>query len=153
LKGFYTEKQLDQILRKWQKKLRLQDWELDIFYVDPEQFSKEGSCGEVRAHVNRKIGVIGIGRPELILERDPDYCNHEIEDTIIHELLHLHLNPFTPFDDDLGMLAVEQAIEAISRVLLAEHYGQSKPKANTKRRPKQNHRSLRKRNAIKDRIR
>ncbi len=153
MKGFYTEKQLDGLLRKWQKKLRLQDWELDILYVDPVQFSKEGSCGEIRAHVNRKLGVIGIGRPDLMLEKDPDYCNHEIEDTIIHELLHLHLNPFSPFDDDLGMLAVEQAIEAISRVILAEHYGQSKQKRNTKPRPKQNNRGVRKRNDSKGRVR
>ena len=99
---------------EWQKRLRLQDWDVHIEYRSAEAMDEnEGSCLKTEPLMLANIAVL-----------DPaDYHNNRwpqtIEVTVVHELLHLWMWPFMPDKSDkLKYTAAEQAIQRISEALV-----------------------------------
>ena len=81
---------LQQIVNKWIPILRLQDWDITILYGNRE--TTENMLGKSRISRNLKIVSIFICSPELI---DPNWLgSKDIEETIVHELIHLHCSYF-----------------------------------------------------------
>lgn len=107
------------LVKKWQARLRLQDWEIEAVYAGPDDAGFSNNFGDIRPDLPRKYAKMRI--------LDPCKYEHtQLEDTIAHELLHLHFYPFA-LDFAPGSpesLAEEQAIYAITRALV-EAYGKS----------------------------
>lgn len=98
-------------MKYWQKQLRLQDWDIDIKKAKPKRLKIKGAAGQVEYSVDLKVATI------LISDELKD--KREIEHTIIHELLHLHLAPISQFcEGDCYETYEEQAIESITKALL-----------------------------------
>lgn len=94
----------------WQRRLRLADWRVSIELHDPEAL--EGNLADVQWALSSKTAKMRLLAPEYDL-------THDMEHSIVHELLHLHLAPLgiedeTPEDD-----AQETAIELIAGSLVA----------------------------------
>lgn len=103
-----TQAELESLCAKWQKRLRLQDWNVKVevvrFFDIPEKL------GEAEIHNQRKEAVIRIiGESDRREQRDTP-----VEHTLIHELLHLH---FEPFWDQDKYTEMEQAINLITGAL------------------------------------
>jgi hypothetical protein len=106
-----TEEQLQQKLKEWQKRLRLQDWIIKVRLARALELP-ENSMGCVHVVLPKKMAIIKVLDPidydsSLMLPQD-------MEDTLVHELLHLHLEPILHGIDDSKHIEVEQAIESIS---------------------------------------
>lgn len=97
----------------WQQRLRLQDWDLDVNYVRGYDMSDRLSYGEIDVFQEKKFAKI-----DLLTAGDAfpgGYHGYDLERTLVHELLHIHL---APLRDDSKMVFEEQAIHAISVALV-----------------------------------
>jgi len=116
-----NQRKLGEIRREWQKRLRLQDWKIKISFAD-EGFMKEvsgledGAYGAVEHFVEDKEAKIYILRAEDWGEVEGDF-GQAVENTVVHELLHLHFAPFQTGDES-SMILQEQAIRPIADALL-----------------------------------
>src|SRR5215469_18222449 len=103
-----TQKQLEAWLREWQKILRLQDWDCKVSLKRAADMHADSCEGCNRYHTALKTASIHVRDPidhESDAEWPPD-----AEETIVHELIHLH---FAPFYATKGLVNTfqEQAIE------------------------------------------
>lgn len=90
---------VQELLEKWQARLGLRDWQIQLELRDPMTFNEKG-CVHWDGDLKRATIIIRKG--------DPD-----VEATLVHELVHLHfvdceiaLNVLEPF---LGSIALEVA--------------------------------------------
>ena len=104
-------KQVEAIVRFWQEKLRLNDWEIKVELADPRP--SPDSLAENEYEANLLTSKIRIGTDHDSIE--------DLVDSIIHECLHLLLPHVPPDSQTAEMLIVEQAIARIAPVL-AELY-------------------------------
>ncbi|WP_340398106.1 hypothetical protein NST50_15475 [Paenibacillus sp. FSL E2-0202] len=114
----YTEEELRIKCTEWQKVLRLQDWIVSVKLSRSRDMSSPDLNAEIRITLENRIALI------LILDSvdyDPDsILPQDMEQYLVHELLHIHLYPITgKFTDGPLQVAEEQAIEAISKGLIA----------------------------------
>jgi hypothetical protein len=115
---FKTDEELQEKLVEWQKRLRLQDWLITTRIARNKDVSanSQGHCSWV---INKKMATI------LIL--DPiDYptdtmFKQDMEQTLVHELLHLHFAPFDDETDTPKEVAIEQAVDCIAYGLVQLH--------------------------------
>lgn len=108
-----TQEQLEATCREWQKRLRLQDWN-----VRPE-WKRANEAGEnlamIYPRIDHKSADMWVVRPEDF-EEDRTY-SRDWEHHIVHELLHLHwhfLGTEHPQKD-----LIEQAVELTAQALVA----------------------------------
>lgn len=112
----FKEDELKSRLAEWQKILRLQDWIIDVSICRERDMRLSDNCGECEWNLYKKMAWIRILDP---VDYPPDSMKpQDMELTLVHELLHLHL---APLDDDKKDIAIEQAIEAISGGLVDVH--------------------------------
>lgn len=91
MKG-WTQKRLERLGREWQKRLALQDWVIRYEIVKADVL--RGNLAECERHtVNKRWATIRVAPPEsfgvTIIEPDKG----DVEISLVHELLHLHLWP------------------------------------------------------------
>lgn len=110
-----THKQLQSLLREWQKTLRLQDWNVTAKFVSGGKIDPPGNIGVAITTLTQKSAKIQILKQGDDRLEDP----HDQELTLVHELLHLHVAPFAPdnWDTPVGV-AAEQAIDLIAEALV-----------------------------------
>ncbi|GAA0390457.1 hypothetical protein [Paenibacillus motobuensis] len=109
-----TEEELRAKCAGWQKILRLQDWIVITKIKRDRDMTLEGVCGECSWQLSKRMAAINILDP---IDYPPETIErHDMELTLVHELLHLH---FAALHDQGGNeTPEEQAIEAISRGLV-----------------------------------
>src|SRR5882724_1694545 len=119
-----SEGQVHDWLRLWQKRLRLEDWKIDVKIVriwDLEQ----GTLGHIDWSVPHKTAVIKVLNPadyELPRDRVPA----DMELSIVHELVHLHLSAL-PLNKS-SRNAEEQVVTMIANALVdLERHDQPMP--------------------------
>jgi hypothetical protein len=108
-----TQEELTERARYWQKRLRLQDWNLIVEWARKKDMKTEGN-GEIWLNRSRMRGLISVLATD---EQEPSsygFGKENPEQTLIHELCHIFWNPFdtqnnTPLGD-----AEEQAVERLS---------------------------------------
>ena len=107
---------LQEILVKWQKILRLQDWVITIQYAKHFDLNPDAQ-GQVGWNLFKKSAHIKVMDPG---DYDPSWpFPQDVQKTVVHELLHLHMAPFDETKaDSLGDKMLEQAIECISSALV-----------------------------------
>ena len=107
---------LETIVAKWKPMLRVSDWEVTIGYAHQHEFRSPSA--EAQCHYERNLKRARI----LVLEPAEYHSGNgfpqDIEETVVHELLHLH---FATIDDSDGVKEVvfEQAIESIATSIIA----------------------------------
>ena len=127
----------NKILHKWQKKLRLQDWNIEVKYLDPVAFnafmqeedeptiSMEETAGWVagtdvgsitdkhdQVRMYFREAVIGIQlQPKVKLTKT------DVETYIVHELLHIMLSYIVNYKSPLEITKVEQVITTLEALL------------------------------------
>jgi len=118
---------LDAILREWQAALRLQHWTITIQYT-----RRLGASAQVRYFVNSLKAKIEVIDP---IDYDADFCNEpqDAERSVVHELMHLHFAPISPDNDSPGHLHEEQAVEALSRAVVAIKRGRAAERGEARR--------------------
>lgn len=105
-----------ELVDRWQGLLRLRDWQLDVRYVTDLAAPDGSPCfGLCSRFVDAKRARILIRDPETSAALSD---SHDIEDTVVHELLHLHFAPLAE-DTPAGIAAEEQAVWAISGAFTA----------------------------------
>jgi hypothetical protein len=108
--------ELNELLAMWQYLLRLQDWDIKAKFARVSTFDVGQSEGEVNWVLSKRQAIVKILDP-VDYPEDAGWPQ-DAEQTLVHELLHLH---FAPFDAESGspeLTAQEQAIEAISKALV-----------------------------------
>lgn len=117
-----TQAKLEQWMRRWQKILRLEDWDIKVFLRREYEISANGASGCCDYELTKKCGAIQILSPTDYHPRavHPD----DAEVTLVHELIHFHFAPFfvTANDEDEENQisnAMEVAIDTLARALIA----------------------------------
>ncbi len=113
-----TQRKLDNTLRRWQKRLRLQDYDISVEFADAATMDGGDAVG--MCHIDWQNGTarIRVLRPEAI-EHEAEHF-HNVEMTIVHELIHFLLHPIIK-PNKQGTLAhavEEQVVEKIAKGLL-----------------------------------
>ncbi|MDD9147833.1 hypothetical protein OYT88_04620 [Sporolactobacillus sp. CQH2019] len=109
-----TDKQLQERLKYWQERLRLRDWDIEAEIVPLSAMDDQTHGGENTYLLQSKASRISI-------LNHGDYQNmnciipHDMEETLVHELLHLH---FAPFDSEKNYMPIEQAIESLAKAFV-----------------------------------
>lgn len=113
----FNDEQLQEKLKEWQKRLRLQDWIIEARICRIHELMPD-SLANIHPTLEKKAALIKIMDP---IDYDPTFMlPYDMENSLVHELLHLHLWPITG-DDEEGKhhTAEEQAIECITSGLLS----------------------------------
>lgn len=111
---------LQTICTYWQKRLRLQDWDIKIKY---ERFRRmQNSTGQIpwgQIQMNQEYRSARI----LILHpSDNEQARGDIEETVVHELLHIHFSEVRPQAIKPGDdIAEERVINALAQALITLH--------------------------------
>lgn len=112
-----TEDELRAKCSEWQKILRLQDWIINVGIRRERDFVTEG-LAEILPCLPKRMATIRILDPIDYPENLSEPQDMEL--SLVHELLHIHLFPLlVDREDEMRQVAEEQAIEAISRGLVA----------------------------------
>lgn len=113
----FTDEQLQEKLKEWQKRLRLQDWIITAKIKRGRDLSND-SQANVHYVLPKKMATISIMDP---IDYPPDsMVPQDMEDSLVHELLHLHFAPISDDDDDdKYYTAMEQMIESIASGLIS----------------------------------
>lgn len=109
--------------QKWQKILRLQDWDVDIEIVRCHALGNELALAECTVGPNKRAAVLRVAD-----DRDERFdvfpkCKDD-EVTVVHELLHIFTEQFAPVQkSDDGILDerethMEQMVHAVSTAMV-----------------------------------
>lgn len=110
----FNQEEAEAVLVKWQKMLRLQDWDVKIDVRRGRDFNTD-SQAEVTWLEEKKMAIIHLLDP---IDYDNKYFPHDHEVSIVHELLHLHMVRFAAESGTPEDIAQEQAINALSLALV-----------------------------------
>lgn len=102
------------LCRKWQKRLRLLDWDIEFRYAKPSELPHATDMGCVTLAVQHRDAKI-----LLLAQSKRGKTDQRIEHTIVHELIHVMLEPLIvncDFGKD-GNILDEQVVNALSNAL------------------------------------
>lgn len=105
---------LNRLVKKWQPRLRLQDWHIQIAYGKPEDFSEhnKGALGENLVSSLNKECTIHILDPKYIVDEGLPSTNN-VELTVVHELVHCHIPTCK-----MTLPQMETAVEQIAKAFM-----------------------------------
>lgn len=111
-----TEAELREKCPEWQKVLRLQDWGIKVRLARARDLMEYGDLGQCQWNNEHK-------RAEILILDPNDYdpgrqIPYDMEQTLVHELLHLHFSLFMAKDETPEATAQEQAINAMATALV-----------------------------------
>lgn len=109
---YESQEQLNTALAYWQDILRLRDWKLKAEIAREKKMSQLGRQAEVSVDEQHKYARIWLMSPEDFPEDVGWEQDHE--ESLVHELLHVHLWVLEPDKEDpRGDIPEEQAINSI----------------------------------------
>lgn len=110
-----TPKQLRKCCSEWQAKLRLSEWDVQVRFVPVREMPSQHHLGMVQWHLDEKHANISLVKPGQ--ESTEIMRPYNVEETLVHELLHLLLAPID-VEDGLASTALEFSINAIAGALV-----------------------------------
>ena len=119
LRGTISQRTLDKLRREWQKRLGLLDWKISSKFIEnkediPEHFADAVAWNECLPEAKEsRINIIRLN----LLDEGNQERGSDVEDSLVHELLHCYFEQFWGETNNNAMLK-EQAIEALTRALL-----------------------------------
>lgn len=113
-----NEAELKELCVLWQKRLRLQDWNVRLEVVSARDL--DGGFANCRMVLREKSALIRIVDPADSTSADTEVVGErDVEEDVIHELLHLHAEPFSPDDhDSTDYEAIEQAVGVLANSIV-----------------------------------
>ena len=124
------EKLLQRECKLWQRKLRLQDWNVQVILCRLNEMPNKDCVASIHPVMERKDAKMMLLSPTDLPLLSAAFLNNEEVNyglTIVHELLHLHLYAFTQKLTEAETVAEEQAVNAISRSIVDAHSHKIKP--------------------------
>lgn len=124
------EKLLQHECHRWQQKLRLQDWNVKVVLCRLNEMPDRDCLAAITPTMERKDALMKVLTPLDVQLIDGYLQNEEGVNyglTIVHELIHLHLWPFCQNQTPTELVAEEQAVNALSRCIVAAYSGKIKP--------------------------
>lgn len=127
-----TKRQLLNLMRFWQRRLYLNDWEIVLKLVDDMPENTQGNANWSLSNEQAIIKIITLAGFKKLQTPFP----YQPEVILVHELLHLHFAPLQvpAMDDedkaDPRSIAQERAIDHIAKALV---YTRQAAKNNRKR--------------------
>ena len=109
-----TDEQAQDWLRLWQKRLRLEDWKIEVKIVRIWEL-EQGTLGHIDWSTPHHTALIKVLNP-ADYELPPDKMPADMELSIVHELVHLHLSVL-PLNKT-SRNAEEQVVSMIADALL-----------------------------------
>lgn len=115
-----TIEELAALKDEWQKKLRLMDWKIEIVFCDERDLVTKNSGGQVSMNTHHRLATIEMLKQE---QRKPEAP--EIEQTLVHEMLHIVLAPLTwqYSPESPPHILEEQAIHVITEAITGKPNG------------------------------
>ena len=110
----FSREELEKLCREWQGILRLNDWDITILIDRKYNFELTNVWGECKAFLCDKEAFIRIIDPIDI----NSLFRFDMEELLIHELLHCHFKPFEAEDGTLEDKLQEQVIQTLAKSLL-----------------------------------
>ncbi len=127
-----SEEQAQDWLKMWQKRLRLEDWKIEVRIVRIWELER-GTLGHIDWSTVHHTALIKVLSPEDY-ELPPDKIPADMELSIVHELVHLHLSVL-PLNKS-SRNAEEQVVTMISDALVnLEHHASATESAEAGTRP------------------
>lgn len=113
-----TEAELKKLCALWQKRLRLQDWNVRLVVKTAEDI--EENFANIRAELSQKSAVLFVRADDDTSSLDTQMSGaRDIEEDIAHELLHLHCEPFVPENQESPEYeAIEQAVGVLANCIV-----------------------------------
>lgn len=115
-----TSKQLLNLVDDWQDRLHLVDWAIAVSYCTPDEMPSlqaMGSCGIDQPHKQAQMCIL---HPKYFAPLGNAYTLRDLEHTVVHELLHIHLDCLdTPATRDRE---TEQVINLLADALIYLKY-------------------------------
>jgi hypothetical protein len=105
-----------ELCARWQTVLRLSDWDIRVSVLPLTQLSCPNSLGYIVWNTHEKIANIELMSVEDAIAINEFKRPYNIEETLIHELIHLHLAAWDT-SNDLEQTQMEFAINAIAAAL------------------------------------
>lgn len=115
-----TREELADLCAAWQRRLRLQDWEVRVRLVQRGELDHPDVYGKIDWLLHHKAASISLVDSADMAAHDPHY---DQERTLVHELLHLHFLAWETESGTPADTALEQALTALARALVALHRG------------------------------
>jgi len=111
-----TEPELTALCAEWQKRLRLQDWTVKV-KIARERDMDANRAGQILWVSLKKVALIKI--LDSVDYNHTDGWPQDHEETLVHELLHLHNSRFPTeennIDEEVAITCVAQALVALKR--------------------------------------
>ncbi|HEY9748532.1 MAG TPA: hypothetical protein V6C63_07630, partial [Allocoleopsis sp.] len=124
--AFFTLQELYKKCEHWQKILRLQDWQVEVKFSRASDLSSPTNSGQAHINSTHKAALIKLLDP--IDQQDSDrMIEADQEETLVHELIHLHFDPFMDHSISPRNTAQEIAIEMLSQALVSLSRGVHEP--------------------------
>lgn len=121
----FTQEELEKLLKKWQKTLRLTDWNIQVKIARANEMTREGVQGENMYSVPLHSSFIKIVDP---VDWETDFCEEQdMEKTLVHELMHLVLCHSEPNPNKtLKLQLFEVSVEKLANAFVDMKRGQKK---------------------------
>ncbi|MGE5572944.1 MAG: hypothetical protein ACM3ZU_08010 [Bacteroidota bacterium] len=124
-----TQEALETLCRTWQKRLRLQDWIVEVRVVRARDMATEGDLGNSMWNLTARRAIVKLLDP---IDHSPeDQVPYDPEQTLVHELLHIHFALCDTKPETPERTAQEQAIDSIASALVALASSPSIPSSTT----------------------
>lgn len=115
-----TDAELQDALRYWQRRLRLRDWH--VIAETAHLADMDDAVGDTEFYWGSKRARIRIvPEQEYGVKRIPYSTVDGEEETLVHELLHLHFAGFAATSGSPKEALQHQAVNAIASALIEEH--------------------------------
>jgi hypothetical protein len=110
-----TVKKANKLLRKWTKKLGIEDWTI-LLKINQSNETMEENCGDIDLCFQNKSAVI-----RILDEKEYDKGiieSFNFEKTLVHELLHIRWATFQPDVESLEYKFFHQALNDMAKLLV-----------------------------------
>jgi len=114
-----TTPELRRLTRKWQERLRLNDWDIKARFATKDE--AKATWGLCTPTPNTKTAQIHIANPRWFKESDKEIEGYlwDPEVTIVHELLHIHFAALNHAKGSHKEVIEEQIVSCIAQLLVA----------------------------------
>lgn len=102
----------------WQRRLRLQDWNVRLVVKAAEDM--DDTFAKILPQLDSKKAVMHVCNPSDASSADTRLSGvYDIEEYIVHELLHLYTEPLEPEDSDSAeSRVIEQAVGVLANCIV-----------------------------------
>lgn len=108
-----TQKALEKLLKYWQKRLKLEHWAIRIKLLNRLDGDREGWCHYQLDYLSAEIHIVD---PKAHF--GPNKETYNVEHTLLHELMHLHIAPFKTEEGTSLGTHEEQLCTVLARALM-----------------------------------